>query len=115
MSFVWTHIPLKFRTLSICMLSVFGDLLAMAMTVLFDGISSLIGTWHYFQSHCTLALSEQVLEERPHVLHNRTIDPKKANPRGGREPIRKIFVGGLDPDVPEDEIRNHFGKYGKVS
>jgi len=57
---------------------------------------------------------DKVLAERPHNLHNRTIDPKRANPRGGREPIRKIFVGGLDPEVPEDEIRDHFSKYGKI-
>ena len=48
------------------------------------------------------------------MLDGRTIDPKRANPRGGKEPLKKLFVGGLDPDTPEDEIRKHFGQFGKV-
>ena len=49
-----------------------------------------------------------------HVLHGKTIDPKRAKARGGREPIKKVFVGGLDPSVPESDIRSHFEKYGVV-
>lgn len=56
----------------------------------------------------------QVVSQPSHTLHGKTIDPKKAKARPGREPIKKVFVGGLDPEVPETEIREHFGKYGKV-
>ena len=28
---------------------------------------------------------------------------------------RKVFVGGLPPDIDEDEIRQHFSQYGKLS
>ena len=56
----------------------------------------------------------QVISERDHTLHGRTIDPKRAKARGGREPIKKVFVGGLDPEVPESDIREYFGRFGKV-
>lgn len=56
-----------------------------------------------------------MVNEKSHLLHGRNIDPKRAKARGGREPIKKVFVGGLDPDVPETEIRDHFSKFGKVS
>jgi len=57
----------------------------------------------------------KVLEEKAHLLHGRNIDPKRAKARGGREPILKVFVGGLDPTVPESEIKEHFEQYGKVT
>ena len=50
----------------------------------------------------------QVLEETSHQLHGRTIDPKRAKARGGREPVLKVFVGGLDPSIPESEIKEYF-------
>ncbi|ELT93758.1 hypothetical protein CAPTEDRAFT_170758 [Capitella teleta] len=56
----------------------------------------------------------RVIEQTQHTLHGKNIDPKRAKARPGREPVKKIFVGGLDPEVPEDEIRQHFSKYGKV-
>jgi len=57
----------------------------------------------------------KVLEEKAHLLHGRNIDPKRAKARGGREPILKVFVGGLDPTVPESDIKAHFEEYGKVT
>jgi len=42
------------------------------------------------------------------------IDPKRAQTRGAIEVCRKIFVGGLDPNLPEESIREYFEKYGKV-
>lgn len=57
----------------------------------------------------------QVLSERSHTLQGKTIDPKRAQARGGVEVCRKVFVGGLDPNLTEDKIREYFGRYGKVS
>ena len=54
------------------------------------------------------------MAEKVHSLHNRNIDPKRAKARGGREPIKKVFIGGLDPEYPESELRDHFSKFGKV-
>ncbi len=49
------------------------------------------------------------------MLHGRSIDPKRAKARGGKEPVLKVFVGGLDPAIPETDIREYFEQnYGKV-
>lgn len=53
--------------------------------------------------------------EPTHILNDRKIDPKKALARGGRDPIKKVFVGGLPPELPLEDIKEYFGKYGKVS
>ena len=54
----------------------------------------------------------QVLAEKEHKLHNRIIDPKRANPRSV---IKKIFVGKLPAEVPEEDVKTYFGKFGSVS
>lgn len=56
----------------------------------------------------------QVMSTATHMLDNRKIDPKLAKAKGGREPILKVFVGGLDPEVSEEEIRAHFGQFGAI-
>ena len=56
----------------------------------------------------------QVLAEPSHTLQNKVIDPKRAQTRGAIEVCRKIFVGGLDPNLPEESIREYFTQYGKV-
>ena len=57
----------------------------------------------------------QVVADRNHTLQGKTIDPKRAQARGGAEGCRKVFVGGLDPNLTEEKIREYFGRYGKVS
>ncbi|CAL8104287.1 unnamed protein product [Calicophoron daubneyi] len=54
----------------------------------------------------------KVLSVSEHWLKNKKIDPKKAKP--SREPLRKVFVGGIDPDVTEEQIREYFSTFGKV-
>jgi len=60
----------------------------------------------------------QVMSTSSHFLDDRKIDPKVAKAKGGRdgygEPTLKVFVGGLDPEVPEEEIRAHFSQFGTV-
>jgi len=55
-----------------------------------------------------------VFAEPTHILNDRKIDPKKALARGGRDPIKKVFVGGLPPEFPLEDIKEYFGKFGKV-
>ena len=60
--------------------------------------------------------SLQVVADRgPHSLHGKNIDPKRAQPKGALEGVNKLFVGGLDPEITEDQVRTHFGQFGKVS
>lgn len=32
-----------------------------------------------------------------------------------KEPVKKIFVGGLNPETAEEKIREYFGAFGEVS
>ena len=55
------------------------------------------------------------------MLQGKTIDPKRAVSKamvggagGGKDPVKKIFVGGVSPDMSEGDIRSFFIKYGKV-
>lgn len=77
---------------------------------------------HLKQDHdayCKVLVScvTQVIGEKSHVLHNKNIDPKRAMTRGakGGDACKKIFVGGVSPDMPETEIREYFDKFGKVN
>lgn len=66
-----------------------------------------------------------VLQNTPHVLDNRTIDPKPCNPRADmvRTPRKntsggngyKVFLGGLPSNLTETDLRNFFSQYGKVT
>jgi len=63
----------------------------------------------------------QVLKEGPFELQGRSIDPQRAKGRGGgggggrSGGIKKVFVGGVEPDVSEAEIRDYFSSFGRVS
>lgn len=54
---------------------------------------------------------EEVLKSGPHVICGKAIDPKRAKSR----PIcKKIFVGGIDSNMTEEEIKKYFQKFGSV-
>ncbi|XP_045677915.1 heterogeneous nuclear ribonucleoprotein A/B isoform X1 [Phyllostomus hastatus] len=56
---------------------------------------------------------EKVLDQKEHRLDGRVIDPKKAMAMK-KEPVKKIFVGGLNPEATEEEIREYFGEFGEI-
>ena len=56
----------------------------------------------------------QVTQQKEHKLNGKVIDPKKAKAMKGKEPIMKIFVGGLSPDTPEEKIKEYFCTFGEV-
>lgn len=49
-----------------------------------------------------------------HILHGRTIDPKRALAEGSHELGCKVFVGGIDPGMSKEDIIATFSQYGKV-
>lgn len=57
---------------------------------------------------------EGVMAEQTHTLSGKKIGPRRAKSRPKPEPILKVFVGGLDPTVPEEDIKAHFEQYGTV-
>ncbi|AWP12176.1 putative nucleoside diphosphate kinase -like 5 [Scophthalmus maximus] len=54
-----------------------------------------------------------VLEQKEHRLDGRQIDPKKAMAMK-KDPIKKIFVGGLNPDTSKEVIQEYFGTFGEI-
>lgn len=72
----------------------------------------------------------RVLETSPHILDNKSIDPKAAVPRNNtcalikspnvqgspsaNRKCNKIFVGGIG-QATEDDLRLYFGSYGTVT
>lgn len=56
----------------------------------------------------------KVATQKEHKLNGKVIDPKKAKAMKGKEPVKKIFVGGLSPDTPEEKVREYFGAFGEV-
>ncbi|KAJ3184830.1 hypothetical protein HDU85_001509 [Gaertneriomyces sp. JEL0708] len=49
-----------------------------------------------------------------HTLDGKIIDPKRAIPREEQDRTEKIFVGGVGPDVTEEQFREYFTQFGKV-
>lgn len=56
---------------------------------------------------------DRVLEVKEHKLDGRQIDPKRAM-AVKKEGIKKIFVGGLNPETTEDKIKEHFETFGEI-
>lgn len=56
---------------------------------------------------------DKVLAQKEHRLDGRQIDPKKAMAMK-KEPVKKIFVGGLNPETTEERIREYFGDFGEI-
>ena len=54
------------------------------------------------------------MELKEHKLDGKLIDPKRAKALKGKEPPKKVFVGGLSPDTSEEQIKEYFGAFGEI-
>ncbi|XP_061034159.1 heterogeneous nuclear ribonucleoprotein D-like [Eubalaena glacialis] len=60
------------------------------------------------------AAVEKVLQVKEHKLDGRTIDLKRAKAIELKPPPRRVFVGGLNPQLSEEKIREYFGAFGVI-
>lgn len=64
-----------------------------------------------FITFTTPSVIDTILASAPHKIRDKVVDAKKSNPK----PIfKKVFCGGIDGTLPEEEIRKYFSKYGKI-
>ena len=52
----------------------------------------------------------QVLGGGDHAINSKKVDVKRARAKPG-----KIFVGGLTPELTDEQIKEHFSKFGIVT
>ncbi|CAF1302068.1 unnamed protein product [Rotaria magnacalcarata] len=63
---------------------------------------------------------EDFMRSRPHTIDNRQIDPKRAMPREEQNSseahltVKKLFVAGLREGINEENLRQHFSRFGNI-
>lgn len=63
---------------------------------------------------------DAMMKERPHKIDGRELEVKRATPReesakpGAETTTKKLFVGGIKDGLTEQNLREHFGKYGNI-
>lgn len=55
-----------------------------------------------------------VVIKQDHILDGKLIDPKRAISREDQDRVGKIFIGGIDPMVSENEFNDFFSKFGTI-
>ncbi|XP_049727408.1 heterogeneous nuclear ribonucleoprotein D-like [Loxodonta africana] len=60
------------------------------------------------------ATVEKVLQLKEHKLDGKTIELKRAKAMELKFSPRKVFVGGLNPSVSEEKIRDYFETFGMI-
>ncbi|KAM3184783.1 hypothetical protein ACTXT7_007684 [Hymenolepis weldensis] len=92
--------------------SKFGEVLSCAVKVYRDTGHSRGFGFVIFKNEESVKKVQSVLSIPEHFINGRKIDPKPA--KCPKDTQRKVFVGGLDPEVTPKEIEEHFSKFGKV-
>ncbi|EZA62008.1 RNA-binding protein squid [Ooceraea biroi] len=54
---------------------------------------------------------DKLLASGEHYINKRKVDPKRVSKKSQHG---KIFVGGLTPEITDEDIKNYFGQYGTI-
>uniref|UniRef100_A0AC34GVJ2 RRM domain-containing protein n=1 Tax=Panagrolaimus sp. ES5 TaxID=591445 RepID=A0AC34GVJ2_9BILA len=63
---------------------------------------------------------DKAMNARPHVIHDKTIDPKRAVPREASQKneanmsTKRLYVSGVRDDHTEKDFEDYFSKYGGI-
>lgn len=63
-----------------------------------------------FVEFATSEACRKSLKDRQQTIKNKTVEIKPAKSRENK----KVFIGGLPADYPEEDLRKHFAKFGAV-
>jgi RNA recognition motif-containing protein len=55
----------------------------------------------------------KVYAQEVHIIQGKRVDPKSAH-RRDQALARKVFVGGLDTEMTDNELKEYFSQFGKV-
>lgn len=61
------------------------------------------------------------MKNRPHAIDNKRLDVKRSTPRKdaikteSSANVNKLFVGGLDESILEEDLREYFLKFGNIT
>jgi len=67
-----------------------------------------------FVEFATIDACKLALSRREQNINNKQCEIKPAKTRESNLANKKVFVGGLPSDFPEEDLRKHFEQYGKV-
>jgi len=74
-----------------------------------------------YVTYKTSEMVDEAMNNRPHKIDGRQVQPKRAVPREETNPashmaIKKIFIGGLkDKPINEDDIKGYFCQFGNIT
>lgn len=81
-----------------------------ALNIKYDAVTK-ASRGYGFVTFTSPTVIDTILASAPHKIRDKLVDAKKSNPK----PIfKKVFCGGIDGTLPEEEIRKYFSKYGKI-
>jgi len=89
--------------------SQFGEILDCVVMRTDNGMSRCFG----FLTFKDPSVIDNILKQK-HKLDGKDIDPQPAIPRDEQEKAKKIFVGGVKPEVTEEEFKEYFSQFGTV-